>query len=273
MSSLRAIKQEMIEDQSMELVTQSLSEVASLRFKATKNAIQQASSFFQDITSVYRAVLLEATKHSEKKLQKQGTISLMLTSNAHFNGGLDRELSSVFMNETNKYPGAKIVIGRSGVNLMKELGQTNFEAVTFSNDLPTVQEVLAITTLVKKYSQILVYYSKFVTVLEQKVEVVNLAEPNLKASEINQSLDFILEPELNQMMEFFEGQILGSLLNSIFLGSNLARVASRMVSMDSAEQNVKKELEGDKKELLRAQKAVKNSQILANYVAEITMNI
>ncbi len=74
--------------------------------------------------------------------------------------------------------------------------------------------------------------------------------------------DYILEPDLGIMLQFFDAQIKGLLLEHTFLESELARTASRLISMDSAQNQSKEYLNNMKKELRTARKNITNSRIV-----------
>lgn len=272
MPNLRAIQQELLDSESIKLVTASLGEVAAFRLKSTKESIVHNSEFFKEIMEVYRTV--EAVGVSSgvlKELQKEkidATVSVLLTSNAHFYGGLDRELSDFFMENVKKYAGEKVVVGLSGVKTLTELGLNPFKSIIFKQDLPNPEELKALIDSIRNYRRVLVYYSKFATLLDQRPEVADLSaeEGQTQVKDKPQS-GYILEPEVKKMLQFFDQQILTALFNSIFLGANLSRIAARMVAMDSAEQNAQKEIDREKMEFLKAQKYLKNIQILENFVS------
>ncbi len=79
-----------------------------------------------------------------------------------------------------------------------------------------------------------------------------------------------MEPEIKTIAEFFDNQIKILILESTFLESELARTASRLITMDSAQNEAEKFLSNQELSLLTAQRSIQNARILETIAA---MNI
>lgn len=269
MPNLKQLKEQYADSQSLELVTEALGEVSALELKDTRESIQHTSLFFQEITQVYNAVQLMAEKKRMLQnitSQKNGkTVSLLLTSNSQFHGGLDTELTKFYVNNSSKYPTDRIVIGNSGINYLKSVKyNTPFESIVFAKDKPSSEELSEVVKKIHSYSRVLVYHSKFVSVLSQQPSISDLSALEVKGDS-TKAIDYILEPELEKMLLFFEGQILQSLIESLFQDGELAKTAARMVAMDSAQLAAERIIEQERAQLLRVKKSIQNIRILETY--------
>lgn len=267
MPNTQQLKLELEESEALKLITQSLSEVAALEFKRTKNRIQHNKFFFRDISKIYSTLQVLAERRrlmSKIKSIKNGkTISILLTSNYHLYGGVDNELSHFFHQATSKFTTERLIIGSTGISYMRAFDRSGFfKTLVLHSDLPNGAEINAIVERIKNYSQMLVFYSKFITILNQQVDVetVSLEKPNMDSK--NYNLNYILEPELPQMMSFFEGQILASILNSFFLQAKLSRTAARMIRMDEAEINAGKLINKERMNLFQNKRKLQNLRVL-----------
>lgn len=271
MSNITKLKQQLEESQSLKLVTGALGEVAALKVKATREQIQHNSLFFSQIGWIYHQLKLIAAKRRQLKKKPElhtltsnlQTVSILITSNSQFYGGLDSKLVEYFLTESKKNPTAKIVIGITGNKLLSSEAPKDWQEFILHQDLPSSSEMKKIVDMVKNYNQVLVYHSKFASVLDQVVTVTNVKEEET-AQEVQNlgQLDYILEPELSKMLEFFDRQILSSLLQAIFLEAQLSRTASRMVGMDQAELNADKEISIEKLVLTRSRRGLQNLRTL-----------
>jgi len=94
---------------------------------------------------------------------------------------------------------------------------------------------------------------------------------NIKSEEtkslVAQYNSFIIEPEIKIMADFFDNQIKVLLLEATFLEAELARTASRLVSMDSAQNEAEKYLTVQELALLNAQRSIQNARILETIAA------
>lgn len=254
------------------LITESLGEVAAIKYKSTHDRIAHNTFFFQEIARVYHDVELVAARRNIAKKQKNQlnqtnqTVSVLLTSNYQFYGNLDKQLSLYFMNNTTKYPTDLVVVGSTGKNYLEgvEFNQ-KYLSFNFHADIPTRQEISQLLDKIKPYGRILIYHSKFATILDQEATITELGSAEAQTEAQVKDIDFILEPELDKMLEFFETQILASRLDSIFLQAQLSRTAARMVGMDQAQLNAEKEIDTEKLDIAREKKRLQNLRILETF--------
>ncbi len=266
------LKQDLAITTALELITESLGEVAAIQYKGTHERIAHNAFFFQEIARVYHDIKLVAAKRNIAGKQKaqspktNQTVSVLLTSNYQFYGNLDKQLSLYFIANTAKYPTDLAVVGSTGKNYLEGIGfGKKYEAFSFHTDIPTQVEINQLLDKIKPYSRILIYHSRFTTILDQEATITELSSAESETEARVKEIDFILEPELEKMLEFFETQILASRLDSIFLQAQLSRTTARMVGMDEAQLNAGKEIDNEKSELTREKKRLQNLRILETY--------
>ena len=168
-----------------------------------------------------------------------------------------------------------------------------YKPITLQKDLPTPQELTSLGATINNYSQVLVYFSKMESVLIQKPQVQDITQstvltpeeleaakhqPNLfdllihgniskDLSKNEKEEDFLFEPDVVKMLNFFENQITTLLLEQAFLESELSRTASRLISMDQAQSNADNLIRQRKQLLNLAQKSLANEQVLETSIA------
>lgn len=270
MPNLKQLKIKLEDSQSLKLITGSLSEVAAIQFKATRSRILHNQIFFTEVNKVYR--LLKVASAKRRRLQhlptpKNGrTVSLLMTSNYQLYGGIDAEVTAYFVKSIKDYPTDKWVIGSTGIDLYSVTTQDQaFKRVIFQRDLPTPNEIKAVVDGINPYSRILIYYPRFITVLEQSPQVFDFSQSQAENEALTSPFNYILEPELDKMLEFFEKQILGSSLQSILLQTQLSRTAARMIRMDQAEIKAEAVIKRERLDLTRTRKKLQNLRILENF--------
>jgi ATP synthase F1 gamma subunit len=274
MSNTQQIKAALDDSEQLKLVTESLSEIAAMRFKSTRSQIQHNKFFFQEISKVYHTLKFLDTKRRDTKKTPvptdNRTICVLITSNYHFYGGIDYKLSNSFHQNLSKYPTTeKIIVGSSGKDYITSLDpKGRYEFFVMKKDMPEPSELAQLVGRIKGYGKVLVFHTKFSTILDQKIEVsdLNQSQAQTEATKMEE-IAYLLEPELGKMLSFFESQLFGSLLESIFLQAQLSRTAARMVGMDSAELNADKLIAKQKRELNVAKKNLQNIRILEIYPA------
>lgn len=242
------------------------------------------------------------------KRQKNGrTICILLSSSERFNGGLDMGVSlyylarieeslslnsskpiSLFLSQEEgstapKYNTQKglgldkgktdyLVIGSSGPGYLRLNNfDHRFKEVKFKKDFPSFEELKSLSDIVFKYSRILVFHPQFITILNQTptISEINSSDLDPKFEKSVAIPDFIIEPDAERMLDFFEGQILILLFHAVFLEVDLARTAARMISMNKASDNASKILSDETKQILRVKKQILNLKILETYAGMI----
>lgn len=269
MATLKQLKEQIKTTESIKIITQTLGDIATSRIKETRVSVEQNINYFNEISQVYTIVRAIASR--SKKIQtvtKNGkTIAIVLTSNYGFYGGLDGELINYYVAESSKYTCDRIVIGNSGQAAIRATTLADkVETMIFAHDFPTPAELSALFQKITSYTKVIVYHSKFVTLLNQEPVAVDISESNSQADEqATASIHYILEPEIAKMSQFFRKQIMVLMLQAIFLDSDIARTAARMISMNQAGDMADKILGNNKKQLLRHKKQKLNRQILETF--------
>jgi F-type H+-transporting ATPase subunit gamma len=279
MSKLTALNQELTDIGYLKIVTQALGEIAALRLKMIKEEIQHSSGYYDDVAHVFSSVKQIAQRRKAlykdntqlfNRLNKNGkTISVLITSNAGLQGGIDNYLTRVFMHQTEKYQSDRLVIGSTGANLLSSSGyRLPFNKLKFQKDSPSHDELMQLVQLINPYEKILIYYTKFESLIRQSAQIRDLTAIS-ETTDPNKPIDYILEPELDRILDFFENQILGLLIQSIFLQEELARLAARMLAMNKAEDNADDLLKDTRRSLIKAKRQIMNNQMLETLAARL----
>ncbi len=296
MASLTQLTRDLEDSNYLKSITQALGEIAAMKLKGTRSQIEHNSVYFQEITQLFYSVKLVAAHKrfmgfgkSLPQTPKNGkSISILITSDSHLSGPIDNQLTHFFIRQTTAGQPTgpqtiddqskpvvvddKIVIGQIGQDLLKALKYPYpFQVIHFGSENPNLDELQKLVATIKPYDKILVYYAKFKTLISQEPTVIDLTQSDAQIQGATAQVDFILEPELEKMLIFFEAQILVLLIQSIFLQQTLSRLGSRMVSMNQSETNADKQITVQKSQLIHLRKLIQNTQILETYSGRITM--
>ncbi|MDP3973356.1 MAG: F0F1 ATP synthase subunit gamma [Candidatus Daviesbacteria bacterium] len=243
---------------SLKVVAQAYGEIASIKIKKIRTQVEKNRLFFREIADVYRIVKLYASQRGLITIKHKQTLSILITSNQGFYGGIDTQVIGFFLDNIVKFPSDKIVIGKTGREYLKEIGfNAPFQSVEFKDDLPNPQELISLTQIIGEYKQALVFYPQLATALVQKPAVEDITQSFLSQTQNllqmaaqNQKTEldyFIFEPELIKILSFFDNQILNLLLQQTFLEAEVARTASRLLAMDQAQREADNFISDQKK--------------------------
>lgn len=272
--TIQQIDQLIEEGESLRLIAQSYSEIANLKIKRIRSEVLRNRTFFDEISKVYAIVKAFAIKKQVAVTKPKKRLCILLTSNYRFYGNINSMLIKYFIGSTRELQDVdKLILGKGGINFFRASKiLSNQKEVTLNSDMPTYAELTDLVKVSSEYNQVLVFHSKFKSLLTQRVTFTDITATNLYSKEFlvketnpgnrEDFMQFIFEPELIKILLFFESSILTLLLEETFLESELSRAASRFISMDQAQTQSIKFIEDYSKLKTHAQKSIENNKIL-----------
>lgn len=267
--TIREIDQIIEEVNSLKVLTQSFGEIASVKLKRIRTQVERNRLFFNEIAQIFRIVKSYSAKKGVNLKKPKASVSVLLTSNERFYGGIDTEVIRYFIETTTKYSTDRIVIGVTGREYLHRINYFHrFEDLILKVDQPEEKELAQIEQMIKDYKQVIVFYPQIGTILIQKPQSVDITQSSLNqfSNQSNQISNYVIfEPELVKIIEFFDRQIIILLLKQIFFESELARTAARLLSMDQAQLEANKFTGKQKKMRLKIKQDLINKQILENF--------
>lgn len=281
MPAIKELKEELSEAVTLQFISETFTEVNALKIKKIRAAFENNRRFYEDITRVYHAVKLNAgkkkileaeTAEKKKRIKKTRTEEkvayVAITSNSHFYGTLNLNVMRKFHSDTeNLKSGSLVVTGQTGADYLRgDPKFPKFKSIIFKKDTPGREEILNLLDLTRGFDQVILYYPQFVTIVTQKVAVLDITQSTPPQDIDNEDIiQFIFEPELPKIVEFFETQVRLILLTRAMLESDLSRAAARLSSMSAAEQRAETAVKTKKVQISKAEKSVRNSQLLDTF--------
>lgn len=252
------------EGNSLKQIAQAYSEIANQKLKRIRTEAERNRVFFDEISKVYALVRVIAGKKGIKLAKSKKRVCVLQTSNFHFYGNINSLAIDFFIQQTKNLDTHWVIIGKTGI----EYFQINkifkdFTPMVFKNDFPSLNELNAFVDVVKSYSQILIYYCRMKSLLVQLPVVTDITETsqNISSNDKN-TLHYIFEPEIIKTLDFFDSQILILLIEQAFLESEVARTASRFISMDQAETEANKYIKQYSSLKAYSQRNLQSNQLL-----------
>lgn len=261
--TITEIDQLIEEGLSLKQITQAYSELAHLKIKRIRAEAERNRIFFEEIFYVYSLVKTEAIKKRLVFPKAKKRVSLILTSNYRFYGNINSTLIDFYLASTSGIETDRIILGKAAIDYFRARRIfANYQEVLLKDDQPQAAELNHLTALIKDYQQVLVFYSRLKSLLVQEPAVVDITATSgakisktyfqhqpvipkfeqgiYRASGSSKpshqiGIRFLFEPQLHQILTFFDHQILILLLEQTFLESEVSRTASRFISMDQAE--------------------------------------
>lgn len=255
-------------------VAGALTEMSIKDMRMLKLEFERSRSFYEDIRVLYAMVRSAASMKNFRPFGQaplpttQGaSIAIALTSNHRFYGSLNRDVVRSFLDGLWQSGGEGIMIGRTGRAL---LAQTPYEgrvqSIILNDDTPTESELRQLRNRLASYGHIFVHHPEFITVMTQRVSVIDLAAEAESALNESQSTTYlathIFEPELDTLVQFFETGVRQFILSRIFFEAEVARTAARMMSMSEAEDHARKSIRERRTEIRHVLESIQSMRLL-----------
>lgn len=266
MYQINKIKNYLEEVGSLELLANVYTDIARARLEKVRTGIERNRAFVAEIANVLHIVRVAAEeKGLSAKKKKKVSASLLITSNKRFYyGNLDSRVTDFYVAHT-AYTGFvdRFVVGSVGAD---ELAGRRYpfpvKSVRFDRDLPNTIELEILAEQLNDYQKVFVYFPRFKTVLSQQPSFVDITGLVFASSTGEADHYYIFEPEIEKILDFFEGQVMAILLEQAFLESELSRLGSQLVAMDNASINAGKIIHQQNELLAAAKRSYSSMQVL-----------
>src|SRR4030042_2513593 len=255
------INKEITHITSLKDLTEVYGEIASIRMRKIRNYVLKNRDFLASIEVIFKDSLNYYAKkisvlRRQGKIKEGGkvtflahngrTVAVLVSANTGFYGEVVRETFNKFINEIKNEDVEVTIIGRLGRTLFSEerpnQPYTYFDLPDYGTDADKLSE--AIKHLVQ-YEEIRVYYGKYYSVVTQKPTTFNISAGKPVGKEMKAStIAYIFEPSVEKILMFFETQIFASLFDQAVRENQLAKFASRILSMDRASDNINRRVKG-----------------------------
>ena len=271
MSIVDDIKDDISDMETMNLIATSFTDTAAMRIKGIRQAFETNQEFYGELSHVYHLVKVVAIKRGIVPASPPSAkvVTVAFTANQHFYGNVHRRIMDTVIATTKKDHSDLFVIGKTGKEYLQVSGvKDGYELLQFEKDNPTHEEVDHFLEKIKKYTTILVYYPHFVSLIRQEVGIIDIAQvQDIGAAEktLDEETYVLFEPEVDQILDFFERQIRSVLLFRVVLESDLARTAARMVSMNEASERANELMKEKHSEYLKVMRSLINRQLLDTF--------
>lgn len=240
-------------------ILETYEEIAATRMGRIRSTVLKSRDFlfeinliFQQIKTSYKNEIKLLMKRKKIKDPKQltflarnnKTLQILISANTGLYGEIIRKTYNIFIENVKKEKCDVAIIGKIGYQLFKdEKINAPLNYFYFPDDKMDYEILKKLIEYIIQYQKVLVFYEKFNNVISQEPIITNISGDPLPWEEGRvSSAKYFFEPSLEKIMEFFEKEIVGSIFEQSLMESQLAKFASRMVSLDTASENTKNRL-------------------------------
>lgn len=224
-----------------------------------------------DIYSHAKEAYLSSLGGGEKEFRKASFIQrngrqvvVFLSANERFYGTIILDLWQEVREWAKHHDCDLVVVGEIGKRLARS--DDSIEGVNFfemDDKDPSLKQISAVLDFISKYEQILVYHGAFETVFTQstKREDISGGVTLKEASEVGAE-KYLFEPSPEDILRFFESEIIQALFKQTVLEHQLGRSASRLMAMSRANERSENKLVDLKQKEKKLERRARNKKQL-----------
>jgi len=267
MLTLKELKKEIKNIEAIKDLVVTYQEIATIKMRKIREQVLRNRKFFAELTKTYKEIklcyLLEKKKKKIKYFPKKEEVIVFLSANEFLYGNLIWEIWQKVISYLKKSKADLVVIGKVG-KYFSQKSKIKNKIFYFELDDEKIEKekLIKITNHLNQYEKILVFFGKYEGGLVQKAAMEEITTQIEIEKQPKSVTKYLFEPSIEEVLRFFEEEILTVLFHLTLLEHQLAKYAARMVAMSEAGERAKKlEREYKKKELMKKREILSKKQI------------
>ena len=239
-------------------IVDSYEKISATKMQNIRSSVLLNREFLESLNHVFQQVKKSYQSELKNLMKKENisgnkfsliktngkTLYVLLSANTGLYGDILRKTYDLFKTYALKEKGDIMIIGKLGQDMFS---RDNYNRQFIHRDLGdaniVADELKDVANLIIQYERVIVFHGKFQTTVSQIPTATSVSGDPLPGEEPAANIKFFFEPSLEEIMLFFEKEIFTSYFEQTVQESQLAKHASRMISLDSSLENIKKNLE------------------------------
>lgn len=271
MSAINDLKEILEQTQTAEFVTTMLRDISATRLQAIRGEFEANRIYFKELHELMALVQSYAsiTKIQLDNKEKRKRVYVAVTSNKRFYGSLNHEIIRALYADllTNK-DADSLVVGQTGqqISSINPLPKKS-EFVAFKKDEPTEEELYKLIEKLTPYDEVLVIHPTFINSFQQHAkttDITHLPDVERKKPAVR-SIDYIFEPDIPKIIDFFKTQIRLTLFMRVLLETQVAFTGARLMKMQRAREKAGEMVESQQLVIHKQTSTVKNMRLLETF--------
>ncbi len=250
----------------MNTIVLTYEEVAAIRMQRIRSVVLQKRSFVEELEHVYSIVrrmykndimnLLKKKRISDTRIlnRKNGkTIAVFIGANTGLYGDIVRRTFEYFYNDVKDHPDYDLaIVGRMGKVLAEEYNMTqNIQYIDLSDQAIQKEELNGLILTLLQYENVILYHGEFKNMLHQEAIASRFEEAssqpstdeNMPGSIPPKKDKWLIDPSLEELLNFFESELFSSFVVQTFGEGQLAKLASRIDTLEQATEHIQTEVQ------------------------------
>lgn len=239
-------------------VVDSYEKISATKMQNIRSQVLQNRDFLEELNYVFQQVKKSYKDQLELLMKKEKiktdkisliktngkTLFVLLSANTGLYGSILNKTYQLFRNYVLNQQGDILIIGKLGRDIYENDPISRAFTYRELEDTKVDPEKLKeLVNYIIQYEKVVVFHGKFHTTISQVPTATSVSGDPLPGEAKVPELKFFFEPSLEEIMLFFEKEIFSSYFEQTVQESELAKHASRMISLDSSLENIKKNLQ------------------------------
>ena len=260
MQNIKKLEQEIDTATNVKSLAIAYEEISIMRMQKIRDMVLSSRYYLDNLYPVFKEVrkaYVESSVGKSRllKMSKKGELSkssfstmikngrnvvVLITPNNRMSGNLAKSVIADFLDDMSVSDKSTdyVIIGKLGANLLRNSNTKLNNKNVLYFDLPDTKseiEILRIIESVMHYDKVVVYYGKFKNLIERVSSKDEISAEYEQVDEKSISRDsFIIEPQIDKVLNFFEIQVFTVLFKQRLSESELGMLGSRISAMEAA---------------------------------------
>ena len=269
MSAINGLKEILEQTQTAEFVTTMLRDISATKLQAIRGQFEANQKYFEELHVLMELVQSYASEANiilkDEKAHKR--VYVAVTSNKRFYGNLNHEIIRALYAELLHDKGASVlIVGQTGQQIVSvnPLPQQP-EYFLFQKDDPTDDELYSLIQKLNVFEEVLVIHPTFINSFQQHAKTTDITHVPLRKEVGKRKIDYLLEPDIPKIVEFFKTQTRLTLFMRVLLETQVAFTGARLMKMQRAREKAGEMVKSQLHTIHKETSTVKNMRLLETF--------
>lgn len=270
MSAINDLQEHLEGLQTASFVTTMLRDISATKLQHIRAAYDKNANFYREMHQLDALVQTYALRQQllkKESLEEDRQVFLAITSNKRFYGTINREITERLLGRLEKDEESEfLMIGNTGKQILEMTEYADrVKYWEFADDEPNEDEKLELIKHLGDYNSIFIFYPVYINHFRQEVALIDITHRAQTDLIEGVNIDYIFEPEIDEVIEFFETQVRLILFNRVLIETKLAQTGARLSRMERARERAE-ELVKDQRGLIHKESmALQNKRLLETF--------
>ena len=245
-AGLIEIKRRIRSVESTRKITKAMNLVATSKLRKARKELNDSSEYCKLSKEILENLLSSLPDYYDspflsKKSENLDKLYIVMASDTGLCGGFNSNVANNLYELIGKKGDSKIiVVGSKGIPYIRRYGFNTIKEYVEIPDIPTIKEVRAIYDDILymfksgEVSEVNLVFTEFKSPIKQEVQIEKILPIE---KEKKDSVDFLIEPDLEEVLNSSLDIYLKSIIRRAMLHSKVSEQNARMVAMDGATRN------------------------------------